>query len=170
MNDLLALLADNPLKIKKEKIKRKAVVKVANLTSNLTTFTTATATPNLTAHPKPTEYFGYMSSSTFGHFYNRDDPINDYFYKCLASLKSQHLHLLGDLRGIKYVTAFTPQGFKFKPVFQCFDKHNSVILHEQCVNKLCKFKLQVKPYDFVAKSNGMRIAGLTIKVISVTIV
>lgn len=114
----------------------------------------------LTAYPKATEYLAYPSTRSFGHFYNRDDPTTDYFYKCLVSLTTQHKQLIGDLSNVKYITTFTPQGFKFK--CKVFDYSNKL-------NKLCKFKLQIKPYDFV-NEHSKRIAGLSIRVISIRLI
>lgn len=162
MEELLALSASVNKKPVIKITKRKPICK-----STPVTLEKKDVVIYLTDHPKPTEYMCYLINEFTGCFYNRDDPTNDYFYKCLASLKKQQMELIGDMDDIKYITPFNSQGFKFKPakkVLYCFDQKGSPIDYTKCINKLCKFRIQIRPYDFVKDT---RIAGLGIKVISV---
>jgi hypothetical protein len=114
-----------------------------------------------------------LNNDTHAFFQNRDDPINDYFYMCLEDLKKQHLEFLGvsvsDLYvlGIIYRVPHNTQGFKFKSMktfLQCYDYKGNLNMWQDHDNKKVNIKLQVKPYDFISKTNGQRCVGLSIRV------
>jgi len=111
-------------------------------------------------------FLAYLNDSHSGFFYNKDNPINDYFYTVLNQQKKQQIKLLeNDLSNIKYITPFNSQGFKFKSTknfLLCYRK-SKIIDYSKCINKLGEFTLIIRPYDFI--NNGKRIAGLSIKVI-----
>jgi hypothetical protein len=123
---------------------------------------------HLVAHPKSINIIAYYNTRTSGYFLNQDDPTDDFFYKCLQSLKSQHLELLGeDESSIIYNSPHTPQGFTFKSskkILICKDKSGIIRSHD-CTGKKCIFVLRVKPYDFI--DIDQRRVGLSIQISSV---
>jgi len=164
MNELLAFSNISKVHNKAQRIK-KTVEKREPVT-----FEKKDVSVHLVEHPKSADYMGYLHNESYGFFYNKEDPTMDYFYRCLQSLKQQHISLLGDMDGIRYITPFTGQGFKFKSarVLRCYDKYGECIDYKKCIRLLCKFTVQIRPYDFM--KDEQRIAGLKIKVIAVTLV
>jgi hypothetical protein len=167
MEELLAVAASANRKPIPKTVKRKPISKTPSIT-----FEKKDVVIYLTDHPKPTEYMGYLIDELNGYFYNKDDPVNDYFHRCLVSLKTQQIELINNMDEVRYITPFNSQGFKFKPakkVLYCYDqKRGTPIDYTKCINKLCKFRTQIRPYDFV--KDDTRIAGLSIKVIGISLV
>jgi hypothetical protein len=166
MEELLVAAASANIKPISNIVKRKPIIKKIPIA-----FEKKDVVVYLTNHPKPTEYTCYLIDELNGCFYDKSNPVNDYFYRCLASLKKQQITLIGDMDEVRYITPFNSQGFRFKPakkVLYCYDQRCNSIDYTKCINKLCKFRIQTRPYDFV--KDDTRIAGLSIKVIGVRLV
>jgi hypothetical protein len=165
MEELLAAAASANIKHISKIVKRKPICKKSPVI-----FAKKDVIVYLTDHPKPSEYMGYLIDELNGCFYNKDDPVNDYFHRCLASLKNQQIELIGDMDEVRYITPFNSQGFRFKPskkVLYCYDQRGNPIDYTKCINKLCKFRTHIRPYDF--NKDNTRIAGLSIKVIGINL-
>ena len=125
------------------------------------------AAPVLCARPRPRVFLVYLNDEKSGFFSNKDDPISDYFYRTLYSLRQQHMSMT---EYDKYQSPFNPQGFTLnqKTSLVCYDKYKKRIPISQVIGKLVKLKVQIIPYEI--ENNGTIIAGLTIKSSSVVLV
>lgn len=113
--------------------------------------------------PKLSYIYAYLLSETTAKFQN---STNDYFYKCLESLKSQHLDFLGEAPP-NYNSPFDNIKFKFKSIkkfLYCRDKKGTILMWEKCIGNKVILKLRVKPYDFIHKTTKKRCVGLSIQV------
>lgn len=145
MEELLSITI--PIKNIKKEVKKKVAKKISNLDNNcqLDKLNKSNII-NLVEHPKPINITAYYLNTSSGYFLNKDDPVNDYFYRCLESLYKQHCNLLEECDN--YNKPYTPQSFKFKStkkILICKDK-TGMIKPSECKNKKCIFTLRIKPY------------------------
>mgnify|MGYP001580426753 CR=1 FL=1 len=121
-------------------------------------------------NPPIISIYAYYDTNEFAFYYDKENPVNDYFYKALVVFKTQHLKTTNS--EIKsYKSNFTTQGFKYKPTstfIKYTDIHGNFLHENEFIGKKVSMKLRVKPYDFISPSNGNRLVGMSICVQEIT--
>lgn len=123
----------------------------------------------LCKNPSIVSIYAYLKDETHAKFQYLKNPTEDYFYKCLESLKEQHIKYLGE-EPENYRTPYDTLCFKFrsaKRFLVCSNKKGNLLMWKDCVGKRVSIKLRVRPYDFISKKNNNRCVGLSIIVSSV---
>lgn len=122
----------------------------------------------LSRHSPVLTIYAIFNSPDHCFFMNRDDPTDDYFYKCILTLHKQHIKFLGSDYDVNtYRVPYSAQGFKIKSTknfLLCYDVYGKIIPSDGLKGHKVKLKLHIKPYDFVSKTTKKRLIGLTILV------